>query len=119
MKTLYIIRHAKSSWSQAGISDFDRTLNDRGFFDAPLMGKILKEKNISPDAIFTSTAKRALLTASILSKEIDFKEDLEKIKRIESTQVKKELSKSFPKGAIVGSLALIGYVIIRTILGNL
>ena len=49
----------------------------------------------------------------------DFKEDLEKIKRIESTQVKKELSKSFPKGAIVGSLALIGYVIIRTILGNL
>lgn len=72
MKTLYIIRHAKSSWAQANTSDFDRTLNDRGFSDAPLMGKVLKEKGILPDAIFTSTAKRALLTATILSKEISF-----------------------------------------------
>ncbi|MBL4708138.1 MAG: histidine phosphatase family protein [Flavobacteriales bacterium] len=78
MKTLYIIRHAKSSWSQANVSDFDRTLNDRGFFDAPLMGKVLKGKGILPDAIYASTAKRALLTTSILTKEISFTKEINK-----------------------------------------
>jgi phosphohistidine phosphatase len=62
MKTLYIIRHAKSSWADLDQSDYDRPLNERGKRDAPRMGKRLKEKEIHPDLILSSPAKRAWST---------------------------------------------------------
>lgn len=62
MKTLYLIRHAKSSWDDLDQSDFDRPLNERGKRDAPRMGKRLKEKEIHPDLILSSPAKRAWST---------------------------------------------------------
>lgn len=62
MKKLYIIRHAKSSWDEPGLSDFERPLNDRGKRDAPRMAKRLKEKEIHPDLMLSSPAKRALST---------------------------------------------------------
>ena len=62
MKTLYVIRHAKSSWDDTGIADFERPLNDRGKRDAPRMGKRLKEKKVHPDLLLSSPAKRALST---------------------------------------------------------
>jgi phosphohistidine phosphatase len=62
MKNLYIIRHAKSSWDDLAIEDFDRPLNDRGMRDAPRIGKRLKEKNVTPDLMLTSPANRALTT---------------------------------------------------------
>jgi phosphohistidine phosphatase len=63
MKTVYLIRHAKSSWEDDRLSDFDRPLNERGKIDAPRMGKRLKEKNITPDLFLASPAKRTLSTA--------------------------------------------------------
>ena len=57
-KTLYISRHAKSDWSDASLSDFERTLNFRGKKDAPFMAKLLKEKDIKPDLILSSPATR-------------------------------------------------------------
>jgi phosphohistidine phosphatase len=63
MKTLFIIRHAKSSWDHPGMSDFDRPLNERGKRDAPRMGKRLKEKDIHPNLILSSPAKRAYSTS--------------------------------------------------------
>lgn len=73
MKTLYLNRHAKSSWADAGLSDFDRPLNKRGKTDAPLMGKYLAEKRrISPEIIISSPAKRAIKTAEIIAKEIGY-----------------------------------------------
>ncbi|SMP86242.1 phosphohistidine phosphatase [Epsilonproteobacteria bacterium SCGC AD-308-O04] len=72
MKKLYIIRHAKSSWKDTSLGDYDRPLNKRGKKDAPFMAKVLKEKNISPDAIISSPAKRAKTTAQIFAKEINF-----------------------------------------------
>jgi phosphohistidine phosphatase len=62
MKTLYVIRHAKSSWDNPQLGDFDRPLNERGERDAPRMGKRLKEKRIVPDLLLSSPAKRALTT---------------------------------------------------------
>lgn len=62
MKTLYLVRHAKSSWNDAGLSDFDRPLNERGRKDAPSMAKRLKEKEIMIDYIISSPAVRALTT---------------------------------------------------------
>ena len=71
MKTLYIIRHAKSSWEDPSLDDFDRPLNKRGNRDAPKMGKRLRDKGIQFDKIITSTANRAKTTAHILAKELN------------------------------------------------
>jgi phosphohistidine phosphatase len=63
MKTLILMRHAKSSWAEAGISDHDRPLNDRGKMDAPRAGEFLIERQAKPDLVLSSTAKRARKTA--------------------------------------------------------
>lgn len=62
MKTIYIIRHAKSSWSISGQSDFERPLNDRGHKDAPVMAKRMLDKNLKIDAFISSPALRARQT---------------------------------------------------------
>ncbi len=73
MKRLYLIRHAKSSWNEPDLADIDRPLNKRGKRDAPFMGKRLKEQHkANPDLILSSPAKRALRTAKIIAKEIDY-----------------------------------------------
>lgn len=66
MKTLFIMRHAKSSWSEAGLADFDRPLNERGLRTAPFMGKLMHEKGYAPDVILTSPAVRARHTAALV-----------------------------------------------------
>jgi len=65
MKTLIVVRHAKSSWDEPGLSDFNRPLNERGQRDAPRMAKRLKEKDITIDAVISSPAVRALTTCNI------------------------------------------------------
>jgi phosphohistidine phosphatase len=77
MKTLYLLRHAKSSWDFPHLSDHDRPLNNRGRNDAPLMGEQLAKRNIKPDLILSSPAVRAITTATLVAKEIDY--DLDKI----------------------------------------
>jgi phosphohistidine phosphatase len=72
MKTLYLVRHAKSSWEHPGLSDFERPLNDRGKRDAPRMGKRLRKRNILPAIILTSTARRARSTAKKIAREIGY-----------------------------------------------
>ena len=77
MKTLLLVRHAKSSWDQAGLSDFDRPLNERGKNDAPVMAKRVKEKEIELDHLISSPAKRAKKTAKYFAEEFGFnKEDI-------------------------------------------
>jgi len=75
MKRLYLIRHAKSSWKNPGLPDIDRPLNKRGERDAPFMGKRLKKYNVKPGIIISSPAKRALKTARIIAKMIDYPGD--------------------------------------------
>lgn len=67
MKTVYFVRHAKSSWEDPGLSDIERPLNKRGFRDAPFMAKMMKGKNANPDKILSSPANRALTTATYFS----------------------------------------------------
>jgi phosphohistidine phosphatase len=69
LKTLLLVRHAKSDWNDASLSDFDRPLNERGKRDAPAMAHRLLDKKIAIDAFISSPAKRARKTASIFSKE--------------------------------------------------
>jgi len=81
MKRLYLIRHAKSSWDDPDLADIDRPLNKRGEKDAPYMGTRLKEQHkANPDLILSSPAKRALRTARIIAKAIDFPEKKIEIK---------------------------------------
>ncbi len=74
MKRLYLIRHAKSSWKNPHLADFERPLSKRGKGDAPFMGKRLNKYKVKPDLIISSPAKRALKTAQIMAKEIKFPE---------------------------------------------
>ena len=69
MKTLLLIRHAKSSWDDVTQSDFERPLNERGKTDAPKMGKRLRKKGVKIDAFISSPAKRAKKTAEYFIEE--------------------------------------------------
>lgn len=83
MKTLYIIRHAKSSWDDLDQPDFDRPLNERGKRDAPRMGKRLKEKEIHPDLIICSSAKRTWSTSKRIAEILKYqKENIKTVKSL-------------------------------------
>lgn len=73
-KTLYLVRHAKSSWSDAALTDQQRPLNKRGRRSAPDMGRRLAEENHRPDLVISSPANRAFSTARIISNEIHYDE---------------------------------------------
>jgi phosphohistidine phosphatase len=67
MKTLLIMRHAKSSWDNPDLADHDRPLNSRGLRDAPAMGQRLVEAGLSPQRILASDATRAVQTAQLVA----------------------------------------------------
>ncbi len=72
MKTLYLLRHAKSSWDNPELKDFERPLNERGLRDAPAMGKRFAEAGKALGCIITSPAMRAKTTAKLFAEAIGF-----------------------------------------------
>ncbi len=72
MKTLLILRHAKSSWKDLTVTDHDRPLNKRGKRDAPRMGRWLRMHDLRPDLIVSSTARRAFTTAVAVADEVGY-----------------------------------------------
>ena len=72
MKFVLILRHAKSSWKETGVSDHSRPLNKRGKMAAPRMGQILYEEDFVPDVILSSTARRARDTADLVAEASGF-----------------------------------------------
>lgn len=72
MKTLYLVRHAKSSWKKPELNDLERPLSGRGKLNAPKMGLLLKKNKDFPDLIISSHAKRAFDTAKKIAEEIDY-----------------------------------------------
>ena len=75
MKTLYLLRHAKSSWNFDELSDQERPLNDRGRDDAPTMGQALAKRRICPDLVVSSPAVRAMSTAVLVAREMKYAHD--------------------------------------------
>jgi phosphohistidine phosphatase len=67
MKTLLVLRHAKSSWHDPALDDHDRPLNKRGQQDGPRMGELVREHRLTPDVIISSDAVRARLTAEAVA----------------------------------------------------
>jgi len=72
MKSVLVLRHAKSSWKEDRLSDHDRPLNKRGQNDAPMMGQLIYEKDLVPDVILSSTARRARDTADLAAEASGF-----------------------------------------------
>ena len=68
MKTLLVLRHAKSSWDDGTLGDHERPLNERGQRDAPQMGKVIREYRLVPDVLLSSDALRARQTAEAVAK---------------------------------------------------
>jgi phosphohistidine phosphatase len=73
MKTLLLMRHAKSSWKDSKLPDHERPLNKRGSKDAPEMGKLLFKAELVPQVILCSSAKRARLTAEAVVEQSNFR----------------------------------------------
>ncbi len=92
MKTLYIVRHAKSSWKYKNIKDIDRPLKERGISDAYLMSKMLAKKVTRPDVFISSSANRALHTAVVFCENLEYP--------LANLQIKKQLY-NFSDGYLV------------------
>lgn len=72
MKTLTIVRHAKSSWNEPGLGDRERPLNKRGKRDAPVMGERIADAGIRPSLIVSSPATRAWTTAKVIAEKLTY-----------------------------------------------
>jgi phosphohistidine phosphatase len=70
MKTIYLLRHAKSDWADASVGDHDRRLNERGRDAAPRIGAYLKAHRYRPDLVLCSTARRTVETLGLIKADL-------------------------------------------------
>jgi phosphohistidine phosphatase len=82
MKTLFLLRHAKSSWKDAGLSDFERPLNKRGVHSANLLGGVLAKREPQPDLILSSPAVRAKETTLLVTEGAAFAGEVRYVDRL-------------------------------------
>lgn len=76
MKTVYLVRHAKSDWDNSSLLDIERPLNERGYSNANSMSRLFKEKQDNPELIISSPAIRAISTALIFARNLDYDSNL-------------------------------------------
>lgn len=105
MLRLYLVRHAKSSWGDLSLSDFDRPLNARGLADAPDMGKRLAHQGILPDLLLSSPAIRAITTCRKMAAAVGYSEDkirmLKKLYHADPDQLLGVLRESEPAKSVM------------------
>lgn len=82
MKTIFLLRHAKSDWNNEDLDDFDRPLNSRGLKTAPKIGKLIGKNQFEIDLIISSPAKRARQTAILVKESAEIKGEIEYEERI-------------------------------------
>jgi phosphohistidine phosphatase len=82
MKTLLLLRHAKSSWKDSAVKDFDRPLNQRGLKAAPTIGRLMRKRKLQPDLVLSSPAERARQTSQLVLDAAGFKTELHYDERI-------------------------------------
>ncbi len=82
MKTLLLMRHAKSSWKDTELADHERPLNKRGRRDAPMMGQLLVDRELVPQEILSSSALRARQTAEVVAETADFPGEITYLDRL-------------------------------------
>jgi len=74
MKTIYFLRHAKSSWRDDALSDIDRPLNKRGLENTPMMARHFRKLKVKPQLIIASPSKRTMTTALMIAERIGYEE---------------------------------------------
>ena len=110
MRRLTLIRHAKSSWNDVGIDDFDRPLNPRGLLNAPVMGAKLQEEKVSFDLMVSSPALRAITTTRLIADEIGYPQaSIREEMAIYESTVKALLEVIHSLGDEYASVALVGH----------
>lgn len=124
MKTLILQRHAKSDWSNAGLEDHDRPLNERGKKDAPLMAKFLAKQDIKPQQVISSTAVRAVETAKthiksglITKNELEFATELYQFDGSTYPEIIKHISNKLDTVLLIGhnpSLEILAGLLVGT-----
>lgn len=109
MKTLLLLRHAKSSWADENMADFDRPLNERGEKDAPRMGKLLRQKELVPDLIITSAAKRAAATAERVAQTAGYEGEIRRDEHLYLAEPGEYVAVARQVGDAVNCLLLVGH----------
>mgnify|MGYP003328186992 CR=1 FL=1 len=112
MKSLFLTRHAKSSWDHAGLSDIDRPLNSRGKKAAPRMGELIHKKKDIPNILISSPAHRAFSTAKAFAETFGYIEN-DKLVSLRGTLV--------PATTInktIGSIPLLGKILVGSKVGE-
>lgn len=124
MKTLFVLRHAKSSWSEPDLADFERPLNVRGLEAAPFMGELMGDNGFQPSVILSSPALRATQTAVLIKEsgkldaEIGFEHRIYEASPQGLRQVVSELNDSAASAMLVGhNPGIEGFI--RFLTGNL
>jgi len=82
MKTLLLLRHAKSSWKHPELADHDRPLNKRGKRTAPRVSALLQDEDLIPDLILCSPAVRAHTTARLVAKACAYAGEIKRIRKL-------------------------------------
>lgn len=109
MKTLLIMRHAKSDNSFGQGSDFERPLNERGYRTAPFMGKYLKEKGLTPDYIISSPANRAITTAELVAENCAYTEQIKTNRGFYSGNLEQVISEIREVPADIDTVMIFGH----------
>lgn len=109
MKTLYILRHAKSSWDNSDLADFDRPLNERGLEAAPFMGNVIYENQFQPDLIISSPAKRAAQTAILVRASAQIEGEIQYDEKIYEASPRRLLQIVSEQNNKLASLMLVGH----------
>lgn len=109
MKTLYLLRHAKSSWKDSGLQDFDRPLNGCGREAAPLVGRFIRKRKLRVDLILSSPAARARQTAALVRESAGLNAELLYDERIYEADAARLVEVVAQAGEAVESLMLVGH----------
>ncbi|HEY0429101.1 MAG TPA: histidine phosphatase family protein [Pyrinomonadaceae bacterium] len=109
MKTLFILRHAKSSWANPDSSDFDRQLNEQGLKTVPMMGETMFKRQFQPALVLSSPAKRAKQTAVLIKETAQIEGKIEYDERIYEASPLRLLQVISELGEETESLMLVGH----------
>ncbi len=109
MKTLLLMRHAKSSWNQAGLPDRDRPLNKRGRRDAPRMGELLRRQDLVPEWVVSSAARRARETAESVAEAAGYDGEILCLDQLYGAEPSQYLGALHAVPPPVGRVLLIGH----------
>ncbi|HYP54528.1 MAG TPA: histidine phosphatase family protein, partial [Pyrinomonadaceae bacterium] len=109
MKTLLLMRHAKSSWKDVTLRDFDRPLNKRGRRAAPLVAAFMRRKKLRPDLILSSPAERARETAALVIEHAGLSAELRYDERIYEADAARLLEVVAQADERAGELMLVGH----------